>query len=101
MPERTRGTLRATATRLKQMLKRTSPAPPQTLDDRLLRENRRNFNAEAAHEADFPSTIDPRIQHVAFLRRWVAPIGYHRLLDAGCGMGRFARVLFEEIPEAR
>jgi len=101
MPDRKRGTLRATATRLKQMLKRTSPAPPQTLDDRLLREIRRNFDAEAANEADFPSTIDPRIQHVAFLRRWFAPIGNHRLLAAGCGKGRFARVLFEENPEAR
>lgn len=101
MPEKKRGTVRAAATRLKQMLKRTSPAPPPALDERLVREIRRNFDVEAANEADFPSTIDPRIQHVAFLRRWFAPIENHRLLDAGCGKGRFARVLFEENPAAR
>jgi malonyl-CoA O-methyltransferase len=101
MPDPKWGTVRAAATRLKQMFTRPFPAPARPLDERLVREIRRNFDAEAANETDFPSTIDPRIQHVAFLRRWFEPIGNHRLLDAGCGKGRFARVLFEENPDAR
>jgi malonyl-CoA O-methyltransferase len=101
MPEHTRGTVRGAAMRLKRLLTRTSPAPPLPLDEQLVRQIRRNFDAEAANEADFPSTIDPRIRHVGFLRRYFAPIENHRLLDAGCGKGRFARVLLEENPQAR
>jgi malonyl-CoA O-methyltransferase len=101
MPDRKRGTVRAAATRLRQFLKRTSPAPALPLDERLVREIRRNFDAEAANESDFPSTIDPRIQHVQVLRRFFTRIENHRLLDAGCGKGRFARVLADENPAAR
>lgn len=101
MPDLKRGALRAAATRLKQLFSRTEPAPPLDLNGRLVREIRANFDSEAANEADFPSTIDPRIQHVQVLRRFFDPIENHRLLDAGCGKGRFARVLFEENPAAR
>lgn len=101
MPEMKQGAVRSVATRLKQLLVSKASSPPPSLNDRLIREIRENFDQEAANEADFPSTIDPRIQHVQVLRRFFAPIENHRLLDAGCGKGRFARVLLEENPAAR
>src|SRR4051794_32741197 len=76
------------------------PTPP-TLDASLVREIRHSFDEASLDEADFPSTIDPRIQHVQVLRKFFAPISDKRLLDVGCGKGRFARVLLEENPSAR
>jgi malonyl-CoA O-methyltransferase len=82
-------------------LKRTSPKPGSPLSDELRREIRQSFDEASRDEEHFPSTIDPRILHVQVLLRFFAPIGNHRLLDAGCGKGRYARVLLEQNPKAR
>lgn len=77
------------------------PSPQPALDTPLRREIRRSFDDAADDEEHFPSTIDPRILHVRVLLRFFAPVGDHRLLDVGCGKGRYARVLLEENPGAR
>src|SRR6185437_1611786 len=75
--------------------------PAQQLSNELVREIRQSFDEASLNEEHFPSTIDPRIQHVQVLKRFFAPLDNHRLLDLGCGKGRFARVLLEENPHAR
>jgi malonyl-CoA O-methyltransferase len=62
---------------------------------------RESFEASAADEEHFPSTIDPRIYHVQLLQRYFGPLDGRLLLDAGCGKGRFARVFLESHPTAR
>lgn len=76
-------------------------ASPRGLTGPLLREIRRSFDEASRDEEHFPSTIDPRILHVQVLLRFFAPIADSRLLDAGCGKGRYARVLLEQNPAAR
>jgi len=71
-----------------------SPAPP-------LPEIARHFNEAAADEEHFPSTIDPRIYHVQLILEFLGDLNGRRVLDVGCGKGRFARILFERYPEAR
>ena len=71
------------------------------LNDQLRREIRQSFDEAAGDEEHFPSTIDPRIRHVRVLLRFFAPIGNARLLDVGCGKGRYGRVLLEQNPAAR
>jgi ubiquinone/menaquinone biosynthesis C-methylase UbiE len=78
-----------------------SPAQASRLSDDLRREIRLSFDEAASDEEHFPSTIDPRIRHVQVLLRFFAPIADSRLLDAGCGKGRYARVLLEQNPAAR
>jgi len=75
------------------------PAAP--LSGQLRREIRQSFDEAANDEDHFPSTIDPRIRHVQVLLRFFAPIADSRLLDAGCGKGRYARVLLEQNPAVR
>jgi ubiquinone/menaquinone biosynthesis C-methylase UbiE len=58
----------------------------------------RHFNAAAADEDNFPSTIDPRIYHVQLILEYLGDLNAKRVLDAGCGKGRFARVLAERYP---
>jgi len=58
------------------------------------------FDRDAADEAHFPSTIDPRIYHVKLIRQHLGPLAGRRVLDVGCGKGRFARVFQEQEPEA-
>jgi ubiquinone/menaquinone biosynthesis C-methylase UbiE len=59
-----------------------------------------SFDEAAADEEHFPSTIDPRIYHVKLIREHLGPLAGKRVLDIGCGKGRFLRVLREEEPEA-
>ena len=59
-----------------------------------------SFDAAASDEEHFPSTIDPRIYHVKLVRDHLGPLAGKRVLDAGCGKGRFARVFHEQEPEA-
>jgi malonyl-CoA O-methyltransferase len=59
-----------------------------------LAEIRRSFETASADEAHFPSSIDARIQHVRAVVE--ATRDAARVLDAGCGKGRFARVVKDE-----
>ncbi len=78
-----------------------APAAGPQLDVQLRREIRQSFDEAAADEEHFPSTIDPRIQHVQVLLRHFAPVANKRLLDVGCGKGRYARVMLEQNALAR
>lgn len=62
---------------------------------------RRSFDEAASNEEHFPSTIDPRIFHVKLILDVFGDINGRTVLDAGCGKGRFARVLNERYPRAR
>ena len=56
---------------------------------------------EASHDEEhFPSTIDSRIYHVKLIREHLGDLRGKRVLDAGCGKGRFARIFHEQEPEA-
>ncbi len=68
-------------------------AQHSTLDPVLRDEIRRSFDEASRDEEHFPSTIDPRIQHVQVLLRFFGDLTDKRVLDVGCGKGRFARVL--------
>jgi ubiquinone/menaquinone biosynthesis C-methylase UbiE len=76
--------------------KRPSVQPPAAS----LPEIVRHFNEAAADEENFPSTIDPRIYHVQLILEYLGDLNGKRVLDAGCGKGRFARVLAERYAEA-
>jgi ubiquinone/menaquinone biosynthesis C-methylase UbiE len=65
-----------------------------------LRDIVEHFNEAAADEENFPSTIDPRIYHVQLILEYFGDLNGKRVLDAGCGKGRFARVLAERYPRA-
>ena len=52
----------------------------------------RHFNDAASDEEHFPSTIDPRIYHVQLILEYFGDLSEKRVLDVGCGKGRFARV---------
>ncbi len=66
----------------------------------LLKQIRASFEAAASDEEHFPTTIDPRIYHVKLILEHLGELSGQRVLDAGCGKGRFARVLLERHPEA-
>jgi ubiquinone/menaquinone biosynthesis C-methylase UbiE len=71
-----------------------------SLEPGLRQEIRRSFNEAARDEEHFPSTIDPRIQHVRVLLKFFGNLTDKRVLDVGSGKGRFARVLQEQNPGA-
>src|SRR5262249_61435400 len=53
--------------------------------------------AEASRDDEhFPSAIEPRIYHVKLIREHLGDVRGKRVLDVGCGKGRFAR-LFSEL----
>jgi malonyl-CoA O-methyltransferase len=75
--------------------------PPTTPPSPELRaEIRRSFDDASRDEEHFPSTIDPRIQHVQILLKFFGDLTDKSVLDVGCGKGRFARVLQGEQPGA-
>ena len=59
-----------------------------------------SFDQAAGDEEHFPSTIDPRIYHVKLIREHLGQLTGKRVLDVGCGKGRFARVFREQEPAA-
>jgi len=61
---------------------------------------RSSFDDAARDEEHFPSTIDPRIFHVKLIAEHLGDLAGKRILDVGCGKGRFARVFQEQQPEA-
>jgi ubiquinone/menaquinone biosynthesis C-methylase UbiE len=72
------------------------PKPPAVP----LREIVQHFNDAAADEENFPATIDPRIYHVQLILEYFGALSGKRVLDVGCGKGRFARVMVERYPAA-
>lgn len=79
---------------------RQAEEPRASLEPELRRKIRRSFNEAARDEEHFPSTIDPRIQHVRVLLKFFGSLTDKRVLDVGCGKGRFARVLQGQNPSA-
>ncbi|MBV9746805.1 MAG: class I SAM-dependent methyltransferase [Acidobacteriia bacterium] len=59
-----------------------------------------SFDESSHDEEHFPSTIDPRIYHVKLIREHLGDLREKRVLDVGCGKGRFARVFHEQEPSA-
>jgi ubiquinone/menaquinone biosynthesis C-methylase UbiE len=73
---------------------------PQRLTPELRDRIRSSFDEASRDEEHFPSTIDPRIYHVKLILDYFGDLGGKRVLDVGCGKGRFARVLQERHPAA-
>ncbi len=62
---------------------------------------RRSFEEAASDEEHFPSSIDPRILHVRAVLEGIAPLAPGaRVLDLGCGKGRFAVHVKDAFPQA-
>jgi ubiquinone/menaquinone biosynthesis C-methylase UbiE len=59
-----------------------------------------SFDTASRDEEHFPATIDPRIYHVKLIREHLGDLRGRRVLDVGCGKGRFARVFREQEPAA-
>lgn len=80
--------------------RRPKPAPRVRRPETPLGEIRQHFNEAAADEENFPSTIDSRIYHVRLILEYCGDLNRRRVLDVGCGKGRFARALAEQYPAA-
>jgi ubiquinone/menaquinone biosynthesis C-methylase UbiE len=79
----------------------SASAPAPALTPALRRRIRLSFEHAAADEQHFPSSIDPRIFHVRLILDQLAAINPAAVLDAGCGKGRFARLVQQQFPQSR
>lgn len=84
---------------MRRLLKRSKTAAPQTMTPDLEEKIRRSFDEASRDEEHFPSTIDPRIWHVKLVLEHMGDLAGKRVLDVGCGKGRFARIVAEHNPE--
>lgn len=85
--------------KLKNLIGGSAPRPsPREV---ALGEIRRSFDEAAQDEEHFPSTIDPRIYHVKLILDFFGDLSGKRILDVGCGKGRFARILAQRHPAAQ
>jgi malonyl-CoA O-methyltransferase len=75
-------------------------APAAQLTPELRARIQASFDDSSRDEEHFPATIDPRIYHVQRIRKHLGDLRGKRILDVGCGKGRFARVFHEQEPEA-
>lgn len=73
---------------------------PRRLTAELQAEIQASFDRASGDEEHFPSTIDARIYHVKLIREHLGDLRGKRVLDIGCGKGRFARVFHEQEPQA-
>jgi len=73
---------------------------PESLNPHLRSKIRKSFDAASRDEVYFPATIDARILHVQTLLSYAGDLSGKRVLDVGCGKGRFARVFLEKNPGA-
>jgi len=75
-------------------------APRAQLTPELRARIQASFDEASRDEEHFPSTIDPRIYHVKLIADHLGDLRGKRVLDVGCGKGRFARVFHERQPDA-
>jgi ubiquinone/menaquinone biosynthesis C-methylase UbiE len=75
-----------------------SPSARAPLTAELRARIQSSFDQAARDEEHFPSTIDPRIYHVKLIGQHLGPLAGKRVLDVGCGKGRFARVFLAQEP---